>query len=81
MSGLIFGPRANFGSKTVDFRSGRADFFSAAPKGTKFCRTQGDFHSSFLPLVPLSVPKSILSGPKSALSDPELALSSQKSTH
>ena len=27
-----------------DFRPMRADFWAATPKGTKSCRTQGDFH-------------------------------------
>ena len=64
-------------------------FWAAAPKGTKSCRTQGDFHLFRLFICPspqalpgqtsaLSGLYSILSGLKSALSGLESALSGLK---
>ena len=55
-------------------------FWAAAPKGTKSCRTQGDFRSSFRPSVHPSVRSpQALSGLKSALSGLKFTLSDLKS--
>merc|ERR1711911_219533 len=61
-------------------------FWAAAPKGTKSCRTQGDFCSSFRHSVrsspqALSGLKSALSGLKSTLSGLKSALSGLESAH
>ena len=55
-------------------------FWAAAPKGTKSCRTHGDFRSSIHLFVRSSVgPPQALSGLKSALSGLKSALSGLKS--
>ena len=48
-------------------------FWAAAPKGTKSCRTRGDFRLSFHPSFRLFVP------PQACLSDLKSALSGHKS--
>ena len=53
-------------------------FWAAAPKGTKFCRTQGTFVRLSVRLFILSSPQA-LSGLKSALSGLKSALSGLKS--
>ena len=68
-------------SITLYFLAFMSGFWAAAPKGTKSCRTQGDFRSSIHPSVPQALPglESVLSGLKSTFSGLKSAFSGLKS--
>ena len=57
---------------TLDYTEGfmSRGFWAAAPKGTKSCRTQGDFHSSVRPFICPSPPLHQASNQASQASSP-----------